>query len=101
MLQAQDDRAAAKTAMEEATAIREKEAAAFAAEKAEYEANIAALTKAPEGTKRATSVNVRLLRLRKDLRTGSLSQDVANFPSELCKRRSDWRVRGSRTSGAP
>ena len=31
--------------MEEATAIREKEAAAFAAEKAEYEANIAALTK--------------------------------------------------------
>jgi len=44
--QAQDDRAAAKAAMSEATAIREKEAAAFATEKAEYEANLAALTKA-------------------------------------------------------
>merc|ERR1719323_932153 len=43
---AQSDRSAAKTAQEEATAIREKEAAAFAAEKADYEANIGAMTKA-------------------------------------------------------
>jgi len=44
--QAQVDRKAAKDAMAEATAIREKEAAAFAAEKAEFDANIAAITKA-------------------------------------------------------
>ena len=42
----------------------------------------------PEGTKRATSVNVRLPRLQKDLRTGSMSRDIVNFPSELCRRRS-------------
>ena len=33
----------------------------------------------PEGGRRATSVNVQLPRLQKDLRTGSISQDV-NFP---------------------
>ena len=33
----------------------------------------------PEGTKRATSVNVQLPCLQKDLRTGSISRDV-NFP---------------------
>jgi chromosome segregation ATPase len=42
----QTDRAAAKSAMAEATAIREKEAASFAAEKAELDANIAAVAKA-------------------------------------------------------
>merc|ERR1719291_586274 len=45
-MQAQADRSAAKAAMSEATAIREKAAAAFASEKAEYDANIAAITKA-------------------------------------------------------
>merc|ERR1712079_613136 len=44
--QAQVDRAAAKAAMAEATALREKEAKAFAAEKAEFDTNIAAMTKA-------------------------------------------------------
>merc|ERR1719460_2459378 len=44
--QHQTDRAAAKAAMAEATAIREKEAATYAAEKAELDANIAALSKA-------------------------------------------------------
>merc|ERR1719356_643234 len=39
----QTDRAAAKAAMADATSIRTKEAAAFAAEKAEAEANIAAV----------------------------------------------------------
>ena len=43
----------------------------------------------PEGTKRATSVNVQLLRLQKDLRTGSISRDIVNFPSKLCRHRSD------------
>merc|ERR1719454_130555 len=42
----QTDRSAAKSAMAKATAIREKEAAAFAAEKADYDANIAAVKKA-------------------------------------------------------
>merc|ERR1719405_419884 len=44
--QHQTDRAAAKTAMAEATKIREKEAASFASLKAEADANIAAATKA-------------------------------------------------------
>ena len=43
----------------------------------------------PEGTRRATSVNVRLPCLQKDLRTGSVSRDTVNFPSELGGRRSD------------
>ena len=42
----------------------------------------------PEGTKRATSVNVELPCLRKDLCAGSISRDVVSFPSELCRRRS-------------
>jgi len=44
--QAQVDRAAAKKAMGEATAIREKEAATFAAHKTEQDTNIAAVNKA-------------------------------------------------------
>jgi predicted nucleic acid-binding Zn-ribbon protein len=44
--QAQDDRAAAKTAMAEATAVREKEAAAYAAMKDESTVNLAACGKA-------------------------------------------------------
>merc|ERR1719401_2701665 len=42
--QHQTDRAAAKAASAEATALREKEASAFGAEKAEYDANIEALS---------------------------------------------------------
>merc|ERR1719163_79248 len=42
----QTDRAAAKAAMADATTIREKEAATFAALKAEADANTAAVTKA-------------------------------------------------------
>ena len=41
----------------------------------------------PEGTKRATSVNIQLPCLQKDLRTGSISRDTVNFPSELCRLR--------------
>ena len=33
-------------------------------------------------------VKVQLLRLRRDLRTGSISRDIVNSPSELCRRRS-------------
>jgi len=44
--QAQVDRSAAKDAMKEATAIREKEAAAFAGYKADADTNVAAIAKA-------------------------------------------------------
>eukprot|EP00408_Alexandrium_pacificum_P058861 CAMPEP_0171168296 /NCGR_PEP_ID=MMETSP0790-20130122/7638_1 /TAXON_ID=2925 /ORGANISM="Alexandrium catenella, Strain OF101" /LENGTH=707 /DNA_ID=CAMNT_0011633133 /DNA_START=59 /DNA_END=2182 /DNA_ORIENTATION=- len=43
---AQQDRSAAKDAMAEATSLREKEAAAYAAEKADYDANIGAINQA-------------------------------------------------------
>jgi len=52
---AQADRAAAKDAIAEATAIREKEAKAFAAEKAEYDANIGAISKAVAALERGMS----------------------------------------------
>jgi hypothetical protein len=48
-------RAAAKQAVEEATAIREKEATAFAANKAEATANIDAMTKALQALAKGTS----------------------------------------------
>ena len=46
------------------------------------------LAKSPEGTERATSVNVRLPRPRRDPLAVSISRDIVNFPSELCRRRS-------------
>jgi len=46
LAQAQVDRTAAKKAVAEATALREKEAATYAAAKAEYDTNIAAINKA-------------------------------------------------------
>jgi chromosome segregation ATPase len=53
--QAQTDRAAAKSAMAEATAIREKEAAAFAGVSTELKTNIAAMTKAIEALEQGMS----------------------------------------------
>merc|ERR1719405_292518 len=53
--QHQTDRAAAKTAMAEATALREKEAATFASLKAEADANIAAATKATAAVEKGMS----------------------------------------------
>merc|ERR1719253_2279465 len=51
----QTDRAAAKTAMAEPTAIRTKEAGEFAALKAELDANIAAVTKATAAVEKGMS----------------------------------------------
>ena len=51
----------------------------------------------PEGIKRATSVIVQLPRLQKDLRAGSISRDIANFPSDIAQK---WHVHRSLTSGA-
>jgi len=53
--QHQTDRAAAKTAMAEATALREKEAGNFASLKAEADANIAAATKATNAVEKGMS----------------------------------------------
>merc|ERR1719444_754944 len=53
----QTDRAAAKAAMAEATSIREKEAAAFAALKSEADANIAATNKAIAAVEKGMSVS--------------------------------------------
>lgn len=53
--QAQVDRSAAKSAQAEATTIREKEAAAFSAEKAEYDTNIAAIAKAVSSLSKGVS----------------------------------------------
>merc|ERR1719421_1454192 len=51
----QTDRAAAKEAIAEATAIREKEAAAFAAEESEDKANLEAMTKAIDAIEKGMS----------------------------------------------
>ena len=52
----------------------------------------------PEGIKRATSVNVQLLCLQRDLRTGSIWRDI-EFPlRDLLGQK--WNVDGSSTFGA-
>jgi len=53
--QHQADRASAKAAMATATALREKEATEFAAEKAEFDANIAAVSKATAAVEKGMS----------------------------------------------
>ena len=49
--------------------------------------NKISLSSGLEGTKRAISVNVQLPCLRKDPHTGSISRELVNSPSELCRRR--------------
>jgi len=87
----QVDRAAAKSAMAEATALREKEAAEFAKEKAELTANIdamsgaiTALMKGMSGTFLQTSAAKQLQRLimdKQDLLTDFDRQSVLSFLS--------------------
>ena len=48
-----------------------------------------------DGANHASSVNVRLPRLQKDLRTVSISRDIENFPCELCRRGSGMFTRKS------
>ena len=59
-------------------------------ERASFARRVASSQRArfPEGTKRATSVNVQLPCLQKDLRAGSILRDILNFSSQLCRRRS-------------
>jgi len=87
----QTDRAAAKSAMAEATAIREKEAADFAKEKAEYDANIGsmssaitALEKGMVGAFLQTTASKQLQKLildKPDLLTDFDRQSVTSFLS--------------------
>lgn len=55
LAQAQTDRTAAEAAVAEATALREKEAAAYASMKAEYVSNIAAIAKAVSALEAGTA----------------------------------------------
>mmetsp|Transcript_98775 Transcript_98775/g.265350 ORF Transcript_98775/g.265350 Transcript_98775/m.265350 type:complete len:718 (-) Transcript_98775:68-2221(-) len=73
---AQTDRAAAKQAMDEASAIREKEAASFAATKSELDTNIAALNKA-------------VAALEKGMTGGFLQTDAAQLLRRLVAKKSD------------
>ena len=52
-----------------------------------------------KGTKRATSVNVQLLRLQRDLRTGSVSRDICESPLRALQPQK-WHVYRSGTFGA-
>ena len=52
----------------------------------------------PEGTKRATSLNMQLVCLQKDLLTGSFSRDI-EFPLRALQAQK-WYVHRSRTLGA-
>uniref|UniRef100_A0A7S4QK26 Uncharacterized protein n=1 Tax=Alexandrium monilatum TaxID=311494 RepID=A0A7S4QK26_9DINO len=77
--QHQSDRSAAKTAMEEATAIREKEAAAFAEEKAMHTANIQALDAAVAAISRGMAGSFLQTNGAKVLRTLVASQDMLDM----------------------
>merc|ERR1719343_1268365 len=70
------DREAAKTSMAEATALREKQAAAYAAAKAEYGANIAALEKAVAAIEKGVSGAFLQTAAAKTLRNFAQSSDA-------------------------
>merc|ERR1712066_146687 len=74
--QAQTDRAAAKSALAEATAIREKEAAAFAKFESETNANIIAIRKA-------------VAALEKGMAGGFLQTSAANILRQLVAKKQD------------
>jgi predicted nucleic acid-binding Zn-ribbon protein len=75
----QADRAAAKAAMAEATTIREKEAASFAALKAEADANIEAATKATAAVSKGMSGSFLQTSAAAVLRKLVLSRDMEDY----------------------
>merc|ERR1719217_1429219 len=79
----QNDRAAAKAAMAKATAIREKEAAAFAKEHAEAVANLEALTKATAAIEKGMSGGFLQTSAAAVLRNIALNQDMSNADRNL------------------
>jgi len=78
----QTDRAAAKDAMAEATAVREKEAASFAAEKAEADANIAATGKAIGSIEDGMSGSFLQTEAGSRLRQLVLNKDMSDYDRE-------------------
>jgi len=77
--QAQADRAAAKSAMKRATAIRNKEAAEFAKMKAEADSNMVATAKAIAALERGVGAGFLQTRAAQDLRTFIMNKaDVAD-----------------------
>merc|ERR1719343_925077 len=70
------DREAAKTSMAEATALREKEASAYAAKKAEYGSNIAAIEKAVAALEKGMSGAFLQTAIAKTLRSIAQSSDA-------------------------
>jgi len=74
--QAQIDRTAAKKAMDEATAIREKEAATFAGQKAEHDTNIAAVDKAVNALEKGMSGGFLQTQAAQVLRVALAKQDM-------------------------
>jgi len=74
--QAQIDRTAGKDAMKEATALREKEAATFAAQKSEYDANIQAITKAVAAVEKGMSGGFLQTKAAQVLRMAVNKQDM-------------------------
>jgi len=75
---AKEDRAAAKKSMSEASAIREKEAAAFAAQKAEDDTNIAALEKAIPAIEKGMGASFLQTGTAQVLRKLMIDQDMAD-----------------------
>jgi len=76
------DRAAAKGAIEKATALREKEAAAFAKEKSDSETNIAALAKAIPAIEKGMSGFLQTS-AASVLRSLSVSMDMSSVDREM------------------
>jgi len=76
--QAQEDRSSAKDAMKEATAIREKEASAYAAFKADADTNVAAIAKAVAAIEKGVAGSFLQSASAQSLRrlTQSISQDL-------------------------
>jgi len=75
---AKEDRTAAKKAMSEATSLREKEAAAFAAQKAEYDQNLAALAKAIPAIEKGMGASFLQTATAQVLRKLMIDQDMAD-----------------------
>merc|ERR1719161_1356092 len=76
---AQTNRAAAKTAVAKATALREKEASAFATESGELEANIAATKKATSAIENGMSGSFLQTSAASVLKQLSITMDISSM----------------------
>jgi hypothetical protein len=83
LAQHQSDRDEAKAAMAKATAIREKEAAAFAKEQSEDKANIEALIKATKAIEKGMAGGFLQTTSAAVLRRLTMSTDISNTDRDL------------------